>query len=132
MRQRFHAVPQIALYVIEADPSESQSGLLLASRFGNDHNGPGGVQKGTGPCRVLAAEPDIDTARHVSLGILRRIADIQNLSAGVPQLQNFLQLHRLQNLFQSLLQRGALASVQDRVVREVCRGIAADPPSPGG
>jgi len=86
LRQSFHTITQIALNVIEADPSQSQCGLLLSSRLGNDHNGPGGVQEGASPRRVLAAQPDVDTARHVSLGILRRVANIQNLRPAVAHL----------------------------------------------
>ena len=54
-RQCLHSVLEITLHVIKAYSSQAQSGFLLASRLGDDHNGPDAIEESAGPCGVLAA-----------------------------------------------------------------------------
>ena len=85
----------------------------------------GCVRSRTVPAQVaiLAAQSDIDAAGDVPLGVLCRIAHIQNLRSCIAQAQNLLEFHRLQHLFERLVQRGPLARVEDGVEREVRRRV---------
>ncbi len=110
---------QVALDVIEADAAQAQGGFLLASRLGNDHDGLGAVEHGAGPSGVLAAEPDVDAAGQVTLGVLGGIANVEDLRACIAHPQDFIELDRVVNLFEIVVQCGALAGVENRVVSEV-------------
>ncbi len=109
--------------MIETDTAQAQGGFLLASGLGDDHDGLGAVEHRTRPGGVLPAQSDIDAAGEVALGILGGVADVEDLSARVSHPQDLVEIDGMENLFQILVQRGALASIQDGVVGEVRRRV---------
>src|SRR5258706_5012761 len=77
----------------------------------------------TGPCGVLPTESDIDATGDVTLGILGGFTDVENLSARVAHLKNLVQIDGMESLFQTLVQRGALARIEDGIVGEISRSV---------
>ena len=109
--------------MIEADAAQAQRGFLFASGLGDDHDGLGAVEHGARPGGVLAAESDIDAAGQVALGVFGGIANVQNLRACVSHAQDFVEFDGMQHLFEIVVERRALAGVENGVVREVRRGV---------
>src|SRR2546425_3332320 len=105
---------QVSFDVIETDMAQSQGGFMFASGLGDDHDGLGAIEYCTGPSGVLPAQSDIDAAGQVALGVLGGIPHIENLGAPVAHPKDFVKIDRMKNLFQILVQRGALASIEDR------------------
>ena len=81
------------------------------------------VQDGARPGGILAAQSDVDAAGEVPLGIFGGVADVENLSARISHSQDFGQIDGMENLFEILLQRRALASIEDGIVGEVRRSV---------
>ena len=121
--ERFHAPLQIAFDVIETDTAQPQGGFLLASGLSDDHDGLGAIEHRASPGGVLPAESDVDAAGEVTLGILGGVADVEDLSARVSHPKDLGQIDGMENLFEILVQRGALASIEDGVVGEVRRSV---------
>jgi hypothetical protein len=109
--------------VIETDAAQAQGGFLLAARLGNDHDGFGAVEDRARPGGVLAAESYVDASGEVALGVLGGLADVQNLSPVVSHPQDFGEIDGMENLFEILVQRGALAGVENGVIGEVRRSV---------
>ena len=86
--------------------AQPQCRFLLASRLSDNHDGPGAVKHHARPSGVLAAKSDIDAAGDVTLGILGRIADVQNLSARISHPEHFIEIDRMENLFQIVVESG--------------------------
>jgi hypothetical protein len=77
----------------------------------------------TGPSGVLPSESDVDAAGDVTLGILGGFTDVEDLSARVSHPKDLVKIDGMESLFQTLVQRGALASIEDRIVGEICRSV---------
>ena len=76
-----------------------------------------------GPSGVLPAESDVDAAGEVTLGILGGVTDVEDLSARVSHPKDLVEIDGMENLFQILVQRGALASIEDGIVGEIRRSV---------
>ena len=81
------------------------------------------IEHRAGPGGVLAAESDVDAAGEMALGELGGVADVEDLRARISQVEDFVELDGLQNLFEIAVERGALAGVEDGVVGEVLRSV---------
>src|SRR5229473_6914387 len=77
----------------------------------------------TGPSGILPSKSDIDAAGDVTLGILGRFTYVEDLSARVSHPKNLVKIDGMESLFQALVQRGALASIEDGIVGEICRSV---------
>src|ERR1700730_5941217 len=77
----------------------------------------------TGPSGVLPSESDVDAAGQVTLGILGGFTDVEDLSARVPHPKDLVKIDGMESLFQTLVQRGALASIEDGIVGEISRSV---------
>src|SRR5258708_27101507 len=73
----------------------------------------------TGPGGVLPSKSDIDAAGDVTLGIFGRFTDVEDLGACVSHQQNLVKIDGMESLLQTLVQRGALASIEDGIVGEI-------------
>ena len=109
--------------MVEADSPEAQGGLLFASRLGDDDDGLFGIEDCAGPGGVLSAQPDVDAAGEVTLGVFCGVADIEKLGAGVAHGKNLFEVEGMQDLLQGFVEGGALACVEDGVVGEVGGGV---------
>ena len=83
----------------------------------------GAVEHRARPGGVLPAQSDVDAAGQVTLGVLGGVTHVEDLSAVVSHSKNLVQIDGLQNLFEILVERGALAGIEDRIVSEVGRSI---------
>jgi len=113
--------------VIETDAAQAQRGLMLASGLGDDNDDPGSVEDCACPRGVLSAQADVDTAGKMVLGVLEGIADVENLSPGISQPQDFVQINGAKDLLEILIELSALASVENSVEAEI-RGSVPGPP----
>src|ERR1700730_18312008 len=77
----------------------------------------------TGPSGVLPSESDVDAAGDVTLGILGGFTDVEDLSARVSHPKDLVKIDGMESLFQTLVQRDALASIEDGIVGEISRSV---------
>ena len=106
--------------------SRSFPGAIAASssRPGSAMITIGALVSSTVPAHVAYCPPrPIDASGKMALGILRRIAHVENLRTGLSKFENFPQLHRMMTLPKSRLKRGPFASIQNRVISEVSRSV---------
>ena len=85
--------------------------------------GLGAVEYRTRPSGVLPTESDVDAAGEMALGILGGIAHVEDLSARIPHPNDLIEIDRMKNLFQILVQRRVLPSIEDRIVGEIRRSV---------
>jgi hypothetical protein len=112
IREGLHSVSQKTHHVIKADTAESQGSFLLAARFGDDHDRLGAIEDRAGPRGVLPAEADVDAASEMALGILSRIAHIENLRTLVTQAENLVKFDGFETLLKRCIEGGAFAGVR--------------------
>jgi hypothetical protein len=114
-----HTFAEIAEDVIETDASKPNCGFVFATGLGDEDNGFGAIKNGARPGGVLAAESDVDAASEMSFRVLRGIAHVENLGAAIAESENLVEFDGLENFFKLLVEGGAFAGVEDRVVGEI-------------
>src|SRR5258708_5578740 len=73
----------------------------------------------TGPSGILPSKSDIDAAGDVTLGIIGRFTDVEDLSARVAHPKDVVKIDGMESLFQTLVERSALAGIEDGIVGEI-------------
>ena len=96
---------------------------MLAAGLGDDDDGAGGVEDGAGPGCELAVEADVDGVGEVAHGVFGVVAHVEDLSASAGQLEDFGEIQRAKVVFESSVEGGPLASVEDGVVGEVSGSV---------
>ena len=125
VRPRFQAVQsilQISDDVIEADAPEAGGRFVLPARVRDDHDRMFAIQHRSGPCRVLAAEADVDAARQMRRRKFGGVARVENLRASLLQREHAVERQRV-HARQRFVERGPLFAVQHGVVIEVGRRV---------
>ena len=121
-----HASVEVSGDDVEADASEPERRLLLASRLRDDHDRRLLVEERPGPGRIAAAEADVDAAARggrprTRPGRARRAPGRRSLWSA----STLLERERLQLPLERLVERRPLLCVENRVVGEVrgCLGL---------
>src|SRR5713226_9966505 len=76
-----------------------------------------------GPSGVLPSQSDVDAAGDVTLCILGGFTDVEDLSARISHPKDLVKIDGMERLFQTLVQRGALAGIEDGIEGEISRGV---------
>lgn len=118
-----HSLLEITGDVIETNATETDGGFGLARGIGDNHDGFIVSEDGAGPGGVLAVQADVDAAGKMRGGELFRVARVEDLRAGVLQIENAIEFERLQTAIESFVERGTFFAIEYGVVDKIRRRI---------
>ena len=93
--------------------------FVFAAGIGDEDDGPRVIEQGAGPGCVLAAESDVEAAAKVRRGEVDGVATVEQLRAGLLELEHAVERERLLFASERLVERGPLLRVEHGVVGEV-------------